>query len=344
MHSPGPHMSLRIPAKWWLLLACCLALALGVSAYSDHLRVLAYRNTLASALSPRLTGVTLPVSWSFPFQSSRVMVTLEVDEAELSSACAMDTARIFGSRGTLRERYVKSVVTAQAESPFLDRLAAEFRRLRDERGLDSDEYLELLAAGVQSIPYGDTDVDTLLAPEVLAVGSGICTDKSLLLASLLVHEDYDTVMWVFSTQRHVAVGVRSSQAQFRQTGYAFIETTALRFVGQCSQEYLAPGPVSNPPAQIELGGTKGYGAGDEVELILAELRRLKPIAEEHVTLASIARTAVRYRERYAERALESWIADGEVRFIMTNAHDREGVYSILAGTAQAGASPQMPAR
>lgn len=328
----APHISLCRPARWWVAIGCALAVLFGGAGYLDHLRVAEYGAALDGALSPEPSGRTVPVAWSFPFQSTRVMISLEVDAAELKAAADLETSRIFRSRPSLRERYVRSVVDAQARSTAVDRLVAEFRRIRRERALDDDEYLELMVAAVQAIPYGDVGVETLLAPEVLAGGSGICTDKSLLLASLLVREGYDTVLWVFSTQKHVAVGVRSARAQFRSSGYAFIETTAPRFIGQAAQEYRALGPVADPPAQIECGGTRAYTAGDEVEAILAELRRLEPLAESHLAFASIARTASRHRERYARRALDSWVADARVRFIMTNTHDRAGVFAVVAKT------------
>lgn len=333
---PVPHISLRVPARTWAAAACAAAVLLSATALSDTVRVASYRASLAAAFSPEPSGDTVPASWSFPFQSTRAMVDIEIDRAELQAASRIETARIFDARGRLREGYIQGVVAEQARSDVLDRLVAEFRRIRRERELDSDEYLELMTAAVQSIPYGDTEVDTLLAPEVLAGGNGICTDKSLLLASLLVREGYDTVVWVFSTQRHVAVGVRSTRAQFRGTGYAFIETTAPRFVGQASQEYRAPGPVADPPTQIALGGSRAYTAGGEVELVLAELRRLEPLAREQLRLAGIARTAARHRERYAERALESWMADAYVRFIMANTHDRKGVYAVVVGPKSEG--------
>lgn len=330
-----PNMSFHIPARWWAIIGCVLALAVGAAHLTDDLRARWYEAELARAFSPELSGQTVEASWSFPFQSTRAMVRMQVDAAELAAAERLDTDRIFEAGGALRRRYVQAVVAAQAESAFMDRLVGEMRRIRDERDLDSDEYLELLVTAVQSIPYGDTEVDTLLGPQVCARGAGICTDKSLLLASLLLRESYDSVLWVFSTQKHVAVGVRSTSADFRDTGYAFVETTALRFIGQASQEYLAPGPVAESPVQISLGGTKAYTAGNEVEVILAELKRLEGIAITHKPYVSFARTAVRHRDRYAERALESWIADGALQFIMTNTHDRAGVYSILAPTAAA---------
>lgn len=336
-----PQVAVHLPRWWGVALVCAIAVAVVGATLSDRLQVASYRRSLAHAVSPRLSGEVVRVSWSFPFQATRVMVNLEIDTAELAAAERVDTDPIFGTRGELREQYIRSVVAMQAGSAVIDQLAAEFGRIRHQRGLDADEYLELMVAGIQSIPYGDTEIDTLLAPEVLARGSGICTDKSLLLASLLLHEGYDTVVWVFSTQRHVAVGVASDAAEFRDSGYAFIETTASRYIGQASQEYLAKGPVARPPAQIHVGGQRRYHAGRQVEYILAELRRLRHTAAEHRGYFSFARVAARHRERFAERAMESWVADAGARFIFTNAHDRVGVYSMLAGPGSASAR-QLP--
>jgi len=261
------------------------------------------------------------------------VVSVEIDEAELAAADRVPTDAVFGTSGWLRRCYVSELVRAQAASPVIDRLAAGFRRIRDERSLSDDEYLELMVAGIQAIPYGDPDEDTMLAAEVLARGRGVCTDKSLLLGSLLLHEDYDTVLWVFSTQRHVALGVASDAARFHDTGYAFVETTAPSFVGQAAPECRALGPVSRPPAIIALGGERSYGSGEQVEVILAELRRLQAVSAMADGYASYARTSTQYRERYAARAMEKWVADATATYILTNTSDRPGVYALVSSGA-----------
>lgn len=331
------HVSPVRPGLW----AACglLIVVLAGANLAGYARFLTFRSRLEPALSPTPSGEIVPVAWSFPFQESRCMVSVELDAAEIEAAGRVRTGGIFGSSGWLRRCYVREVVHAQAGSPVIDRLADGFRRIRRDRDLDSDEYLELLCAGIQAIPYGEVGGETVLAAEMLADGAGICTDKSILLASLLVHEGYDTVLWVFSTQRHVALGVASDAACFQGTGYAFIETTGPSYVGQAASEYRAVGPIARAPALITLGGSRSYGAGEQVEVILGELRRLQVAASAAEGYAALAMTPVQYRDRYAARATERWIADTTATYILTNAHDRPGVYAILTGFAPAADAP-----
>lgn len=323
----------RSPFRYGLWAACGLFLAvLVISNLGGYAGFLTFRSGLEHALAPAPSGRTIECAWSFPFQESRCMVSIAIDEAELASADRVPTGGVFGTDGWLRRRYVSQLVSAQAASPVIDRLAAEFRRIREERSLNDDEYLELMAAGIQAIPYGDPAEDTMLAAEVLARGRGVCTDKSLLLGSLLVHEGYDTVLWVFSTQRHVALGVASDRAQYRGSGYAFVETTTPSFVGQAAAEYRAAGPVARPPATVFLGGERSYGAGEQVEVIMAELRRLQAISVHADGYASYARTSTQHRERYAARAMEQWVADATATYILTNTFDREGVYRLVVAS------------
>lgn len=324
----------RSPIKYGLGIACGLLVVWTLVAnLGGYAGFLLFRSGLDAALAPSPSGRTVEYAWSFPFQESRCMVSVEIDEVELAAANRLPTGAVFGTSGWLRRRYVSELVNAQAASPVIERLATEFRRIRAERSLSSDEYLELMVSGVQAIPYGDPDDDTLLAAEVLAHGRGVCTDKSLLLGSLLVHEGYDTVLWVFSTQRHVALGVASDAAQFHGTGYAFVETTAPAFVGQAAAEYRALGPVARPPATIALGGGRSYGSGEQVEVILTELRRLQAISVTAEGYAAYARTSLQHRDRYAARAMERWVADATATYILTNTSDRPGVYALVAATA-----------
>lgn len=324
----------RSPVRYGLGAVCVLVvLVLAASNLGGYARFLAFRLQLDQALTCAPSGRTVECSWSFPFQQSRCMVRLSVNEGQLAAARSVDTSPVFGTRGWLRRMCVAELVDAQAASPVIDRLAAELRRIRARRSLDDDEYLELMVAAIQAIPYGDATERTKLAEGLIADGRGVCRDKSLLLGSLLVHEGYDTVLWVFSTQRHVALGVASADAEFRDTGYAFVETTKPSFVGQAGAAYSAMGPVALPPATIVLGGQRAYGSGGQVEVILAELRRLQAVSAHADGYDSYARTSVRHRERYAARAMEQWVADATSTFILANTHDRARVYALLNADA-----------
>lgn len=328
----GEHR-LNVPVKWRVAILCALVLVIGAYELREYAAVTKFEVDLARAFSSRPSDSAVTSSWNFPFQQTRITLRVEVGDQELAAAEAVDTDKVFGTSGALQARYISAFVKEQSKSAFVDRLAGEFQAVRDQRELDPDEYLELMTAAVQSIPYGTVRPRVCLAPEVLVAGNGICTDKTLLLASLLVHEGYDTVVWVFPTQAHVALGVASDRAGFRGTGYAFIETTQQRFIGQVSTEYLAAGPIAEPPMQIALGGWRRYGAGDQVEAILAELDASRTAVSRQRSYAAFARTSSQYREQYAALATDSWVAEGRGWFIMAHPYDREGVYSVLEASA-----------
>jgi hypothetical protein len=115
--------------------------------------------------------------------------------------------------------------------------------------------------------------------------------------------------------------------------YAFIETTSRGFIGQVATPLTARGPVFLPPQQIEVGGWRSYGAGPEVEMILAELRLASTVAADPRRYQTHAQTPGKHQGRYAERMVESWVARGRVRYILANTHNRHAVYSVLRLTA-----------
>jgi hypothetical protein len=268
-----------------------------------------------------------PVSWSFFFRDATCTVTAWVDPGELERAAAIDTEAVFGSTGWLRAAYASHLIRAQSESAFIDRLAGEFRRLGRWHGLDQDEYVELLAAAVQSIPYGTVGPRVRLPAETLSEGDGVCTDRSTLLGALLLHEGYDTVLWVFDSQRHAALGVACDGDGFRGSGYAFIETTKPAYVGQAEARYRSSGPTHRPPHMIALGGERAYGATNQVELILARLdeaRKSRSRLRSYVS--DLDGTTGALRERYEARVEEHEEATRLVQFITDNPHDRENVF------------------
>jgi hypothetical protein len=333
----------RRPLRWGFVIACTLlAVGLGIMHLTGFIRWTLFASELEASIDPPRSGETIEVAWSFPFQSGRCMVDIQLDQADLDAAEAVRTSAVFGSRGWLRDRYVSHLVQTQAESRVIDTLAEEFRRLRLERHLDNDEYLELMTAAIQHIPYGEVCQEIKLPAQVLATGSGVCTEKSILLGALLVHENYDTVMWVFETQHHVALGVASESARFRDTPYAFIESTAPGYVGMAESAYWAPGPTARRPRTIALGSGRSYAAGGQVEVILAELSHARAVKATSKQYRRFARTAGRYRDRFAERAQAYEAANVTAAFILGNTHDRQGVYAILSGSGVADVgSPQL---
>lgn len=272
-------------------------------------------------------------SISFRFQDAECTVTVPVGANELSAAAAIDTSRVFDSRGWIRARYVSTLINTEARSSTVRAITHETRRIRAELNLGHDEYLELLTRFVQVIPYGEPAPEIMLPSQVLAFGQGVCTEKSVLLGALMRREGYDTVVWVFDSQAHVGLGVASDAAGFRGTDYAFIETTEQRYIGEAAKACWSAGPNALPPQMIRLGGSRRYKSGAQVAYILRCLDEAKGRARALQPYARYASTAMRWRERYGQLAEERDRADRLASYLEENSHDRPGVYAVLTHSA-----------
>jgi hypothetical protein len=329
-----------------VVMVCAVVLAVGALQAIGWARwqVFAVRIDAASrtqAASP--TGRSF-ASWSFAYRDRAVTLRVPLDRAELARARGVDTAAVFRARGTLRSHYITRIVRAQSEGRFIEGLAEALRSVRRERGLDDDEYLELLARAVQSLPYGTEGQRVRLPIEVIASGYGVCSEKTLVLGALMVHEGYDTAMWVLDSQNHVAVGVASDAATFRDSGYAFIETNHASFIGQVAKEYRAAGPVASPPQLIEFGGTRRYRSGHEVEYILRELRAAQEtsaVLESYSHLFGSVATMLREENEDlpGRRAAARSLAD----YIRGQTDEREAVFERLVASAAISAVGGPPA-
>lgn len=311
-----------------LVLGCVMVAVVAFNNAVDAVRYARFRAELGAASAVAPQGRSVAAGWTFRFVQGRYRVSVAVDEAELATARSMDTDTVFGSQGWLRERCVADLVRAESKTRLIDDLAAEFRRIRDLRELSDDEYLELITAAVQQIPYARASDDLQLPAEVVTSGVGICTDKSLLLGSLLLHEGYDTALLVFEDPGHVALGVASNGARFHGTRYAFLETTAPRFIGQAGPEYLAPGPIAPKPQLIALGGWRSYESGNEVDVILSELGRARKLRTSWRRYAHLIRSG--YSEPwFTQREMDTWVAEAMTTFVLANTHDRGNIYALL---------------
>lgn len=306
-----------------LAVACLTALLFAVERSVELTRYrlfLAQSRAEAPGTSPRIVR-----SWAVPFRGRTLALTVTVPAAEVERAGRLDTTWVFGSRGAVRALYVRDVVREEARRPAVDALAAETRRLRNTLGLDADGYLELMVHAVQAVPYGEVGGGVLLPAEVIADGEGVCTDKSVLLGALLLHEGYDTVIWTIDGHDHVAVGVASDGADFRGSGYAFVETTRIAFVGEHDRAFLGRSVTSPAPQMIRIGGTKRYTSGRKAAFIIARLRSARDRAGA-VPTPRPAASAIAPEAQAVERAR----AAADIAWIRAHADDRPLVYQELA--------------
>jgi hypothetical protein len=161
------------------------------------------------------------------------------------------------------------MVNDSAQDQMYSDLTTQFRKIRDDQGLTSDEYLELMAAYTQSLTYETTPDNPAKYPvETVVDGAGDCDDKSLLLAGLLSREGYKVALLSFSPEAHMALGVGSADSLYKDTGYAYLETTNLSYVGVPPDELAGGVVLTSEPLIIPVGnGTALYTSGAETSYI-----------------------------------------------------------------------------
>ena len=230
---------------------------------------------------PAEVSGNLTVSIAFPYRHLNFSFTVSIPRALFEGArTSVKEARVpAGIQDAWMQKYYGAFAAPSALEPFYQTLLAAFRKIRAEQNLTSDEYVELLAAYVQSIPYDHEKVASIeRAPrypvETVVENKGICSDKTVLLAGLLSHEGYACAVLHFAKENHVTVGLPAPKGfDFMGCGYAVVETTAISYIGSSSTEY---GVCANRPKVFPIGhGTKMYEGIRESVKILTVMRELE---------------------------------------------------------------------
>ena len=175
---------------------------------------------------------------------------------------------------TWTSTYYHDFADDPAQRSAISDVCRQLRAIKDRSHLGPDQYLELIAKYVQSIPYDwavyQAGTGSQRFPvETLVEGKGLCGDKSVLLADLLSHEGYAASLLDFGPEKHMAVGVLGSGKVYPQTGYLFLETTSPCYVTDVPTEYTGGMKLKSTPQVIQIGtGTLQYGAADQIVRIV----------------------------------------------------------------------------
>lgn len=222
-----------------------------------------------------VSGGTMPAppTYLFAFQDRKIEMGIPVDASVYAGAKVTDkSARVYDSalpEQEWRKGIYRALISDPAQDYFYSAILARMKAERSLNSLDSDEYAELIAVFVQSIPYENQNLTSPRFPvETYVDGMGDCDDKSLLLAGLLSSEGYRAALLYFEPERHMAVGVGCPDGGYRDTGYAYIETTNVSLVG-IPPDTLAGGTIlSSHPDVIPIGnGTLNYTLCSETSTI-----------------------------------------------------------------------------
>lgn len=165
----------------------------------------------------------------------------------------------------------RAEISDPAQATFYQQLLVGFRDAAGRHQLDRDAYLELITAFVQQIPYRSVDGTGAKFPiQTYQEQTGDCDDKSLLLAALLSAENYNVSLLLFPAEEHMAVGVSCPGDGYQKTGYAYIETTNLSYVGIPPETLDGGIRLQSVPMVIRIGnGTGEYTRTDQIDAIAA---------------------------------------------------------------------------
>ena len=220
----------------------------------------------------RLQSSPVIISYQFPFEKTTVDLTLPINVSVYEDAKQADKSTMI--HGNVSEAIwlagtYRAMVNDPAQEEMYSDLLNEIKKTRLRQKLSDDEYLELIAVYIQSLRYETREQNPAKFPiETVVNRAGDCDDRSLLLAGLLSREGYPVALFLFGPESHMAVGVGSEDYLYKNTGYAFVETTNYSFVGMPTDKLKGNLTLFSDPVIIPISnGTKLYGSGKETRYI-----------------------------------------------------------------------------
>ncbi|HUK92757.1 MAG TPA: hypothetical protein VLU98_01835 [Methanomicrobiales archaeon] len=235
------------------------------------------------------------------------------------------------------------------QDEFYRDLIGAFREIKARDSLDDSEYLELMTVAVQSLPYETGGIQT--APkfpiETYVDGRGDCDDKSLLLAGLLAREGYSVALFYFKPEAHMAVGVKGYGCEYQDTGYGYVATTNLSFVGVFNGQLAGGVNLTSAPVVIPVAnGTRLYGECQETAAIENALEKTDTRADSltrDLSSLSARLSELRSQGRFAEynqlldqysSTVKAYDDDATVHnYIVQHQDDRKGTWAWLRARA-----------
>jgi hypothetical protein len=226
-------------------------------------------------IAPDLTRLQSPpviIFYQFPFEKTTVRLAVPINVSVYEGAKQADKSTMIHGNVSetiwLADTY-RAMVNDPAQEEMYSSLLNDVKKTRFQQKLSDDEYLELIAVYVQSLRYETREQNPSKFPiETVVDRAGDCDDKSLLLAGLLSREGYPVAVLLFGPEAHMAIGVGSDDYLYKNTGYAFLETTNYSFVGVPTDTLGGNLTLYSDPVIIPISnGTKLYGSGNETRYI-----------------------------------------------------------------------------
>lgn len=230
------------------------------------------------------------INHTFRYQDREITISIPIDERIYLGATQSTKVAIISSDLSQQDwepDYYRSFIEQSDLYTLYDSIGGALRQVKSKMKLDEDEYAELITVYVQSIPYERNKI--IWAPkfpiETVYEGEGDCDDKSILLNALLAEEGYNSAFLSFGEEEHMATGIKSSSGSYKNTGYVFIETSDVDYMGTVPIGLETGVKLVSTPLVIKTGKGTGitYNAytdtqtlRDSLEMAWDEQEALKP--------------------------------------------------------------------
>ena len=178
-----------------------------------------------------------------------------------------------------REEYYQMFIQHPEDKRVIANLLAGLKQMRP--GGTPDELAELAVSFVQgSITYDwhtyhNIDQSQIRYPyETLIDGTGVCADKTILLARILDELGYGLAIFTFERANHMALGLQvpSGYDNYR-SGFAFVESTNYAPIGRIPDNYVGGLKLDARPSVIRVNsGGKSF---DKIVANRAEEKELE---------------------------------------------------------------------
>jgi len=218
-----------------------------------------------------------------------------------------------------QEVYYRDLINDPANDLPYESILSTLRKIRDEQGLDDNEYAELIARFVQrAVPDRSWETDGRVVErypiETIGDFGGNRIDKSLLLAGLLAREGYGVALIYFPDVNGMLVGIRGDERALEYDGYLGIDPSTETFFGVYAPKVAPVIPAVQYFADyrlIEVSEGRRFTAGGELRIIWDRLTFM-----------------------YFYETLRDYTKD--LRFVRTNRDNRHLVFEYMAWLGQFG--------
>jgi hypothetical protein len=174
------------------------------------------------------------------------------------------------------------------QEPELNKLVDIIKVQADNK----DDQARVAISFVQTIWYEDEEfrdgeLRNKYPYEVVYSKAGVCGEKSRLLAYLLKELGYGVVLFEYTIENHMSVGIKCPmQYSYLDTGYCFVESTTPSIITYDQGDYLDVGKLISTPKIIEVSEGISFDSVQEEHMDASKFAALNRVAEQNAGLLS----------------------------------------------------------